>query len=162
MVFQFDGAKVRVVVKDGAPQGAAWEPWFVAKDVADVLGYVDTDQAIRDHCKNIILVGGVEMTGASDYKGSGQRAGSSFFFRIYPPVYFPGGEVEDSILKAPLIPWKYRGFYVGSKVRARRRVKGIHNVETLSFDRKIFEGLRRSTRRPFPPWRGRKIDTGEN
>lgn len=44
-----------------------------------------------------------------------------FFFAYTPTVYFSGGEVEDSILKAPLIPWKYRGFYVSSKVRARRR-----------------------------------------
>lgn len=59
-VFQFDGAKVRVVVKDG-------EPWFVAKDVAEVLGYENTAEAIRDHCKNVVLVGGSEMLGASDY-----------------------------------------------------------------------------------------------
>lgn len=31
---------VRVVMRDG-------EPWFVGKDVASALGYVDTDQAIR-------------------------------------------------------------------------------------------------------------------
>lgn len=34
--------EVRTVVKDG-------EPWFVGKDVAAILGYVDTDQAIRKH-----------------------------------------------------------------------------------------------------------------
>ena len=33
---------VRVVVKDG-------EPWFVGKDVAEVLGYKVTDQALRKH-----------------------------------------------------------------------------------------------------------------
>ena len=36
---------VRVVV---GPDG---EPWFVAKDVAEVLGYGDTAQAIRKHCR---------------------------------------------------------------------------------------------------------------
>ena len=34
--------KVRTMVKDG-------EPYFVGKDVADILGYADTDQAIRKH-----------------------------------------------------------------------------------------------------------------
>ena len=34
--------KVRTIVKDG-------EPYFVGKDVADILGYADTDQAIRKH-----------------------------------------------------------------------------------------------------------------
>jgi len=38
--FHFNGAAVRTLVQDG-------EPWFVAADVARVLGYVDTDQAIR-------------------------------------------------------------------------------------------------------------------
>jgi anti-repressor protein len=40
----FDGHSVRVVVADG-------EPWFVAKDVAAVLGYSDTAKAVRMHCK---------------------------------------------------------------------------------------------------------------
>ena len=34
--------KVRTIVKDG-------EPYFVGKDVADILGYADTNQAIRNH-----------------------------------------------------------------------------------------------------------------
>ncbi|SOE66778.1 Prophage antirepressor [Burkholderia sp. D7] len=42
--FLFDMNAVRVIVIDG-------EPWFVAKDVAEVLGYADTDKAIRAHCK---------------------------------------------------------------------------------------------------------------
>ena len=38
--------QVRVVAgEDGAP-------WFIAKDVAEVLGYKDPDQAIRKHCKS--------------------------------------------------------------------------------------------------------------
>ena len=28
------------------------DPWFVAKDVAHVLGYVPTETAIRDHCRS--------------------------------------------------------------------------------------------------------------
>lgn len=43
--FAFEGHDVRVVERDG-------EPWFVAKDVAGVLGYSDTDDAIRRHCKS--------------------------------------------------------------------------------------------------------------
>lgn len=42
--FNFGAAVVRTVVIDG-------EPWFVAKDVAKILGYEDTDGAIRKHCK---------------------------------------------------------------------------------------------------------------
>lgn len=46
--FQFalaeQSVEVRVVMRDG-------EPWFVAKDVADILGYADPDQAIRKNCR---------------------------------------------------------------------------------------------------------------
>jgi hypothetical protein len=45
-IFNFDGNNVRVIEKDG-------EPWFVAKDVAEVLGYVNTAKAVTKHCKAI-------------------------------------------------------------------------------------------------------------
>ena len=38
--FIFNDQQVRTVVRDG-------EPWFVGKDVADILGYSDTAQAVR-------------------------------------------------------------------------------------------------------------------
>lgn len=38
--------EVRTIVKDG-------EPYFVAKDVAEVLGYANPQKAIRDHCKGV-------------------------------------------------------------------------------------------------------------
>lgn len=37
---------VRVVMKDG-------EPWFVARDVAQALGYVDPADAVRRHCEKV-------------------------------------------------------------------------------------------------------------
>ncbi|WP_270375995.1 BRO family protein [Marinicauda sp. Alg238-R41] len=42
----FEGATVRTVELDG-------EPWFVARDVAAVLGYTNPHKAIRDHCKGV-------------------------------------------------------------------------------------------------------------
>ena len=45
--FQFDQANIRVVQDENG------EPWFVAKDVADVLGYTNPQKAIRDHCKGV-------------------------------------------------------------------------------------------------------------
>ena len=46
---------VRVVEHNG-------DPWFVARDVARALGYVDTTQAIRTHCEKANDFRGVEMT----------------------------------------------------------------------------------------------------
>lgn len=44
-VFQNDAfGQVRVITKEG-------EPWFVGKDVAEVLGYSNTKKAINDHVK---------------------------------------------------------------------------------------------------------------
>lgn len=45
-VFRFDGAEVRTVVIDGKVR-------FVARDVATVLGYADTVNAIKQHCKGV-------------------------------------------------------------------------------------------------------------
>lgn len=42
--FSFEGFGVRVITVEA-------EPWFVAKDVADVLGYANSRKAVADHCK---------------------------------------------------------------------------------------------------------------
>jgi len=44
IAFDFFGQILQAMSIDG-------EPWFVARDVAQLLGYVDTDYAIRAHCK---------------------------------------------------------------------------------------------------------------
>lgn len=49
--FTFEGADVRVFDRGG-------EPWFVAKDVAIVLGYANPQDAVRRHCKAARQVGG--------------------------------------------------------------------------------------------------------
>ena len=51
------------------------DPWFVAKDVAHGLGYVQTDKAIRDHCRSAR-----RMTRPNQ---PGQRGGA-WFFTIIP------------------------------------------------------------------------------
>lgn len=43
--FDFRGTAIRIINDDSG------EPLFVAKDVADLLEYADTDKAIRTHCK---------------------------------------------------------------------------------------------------------------
>lgn len=54
--FDFNGADVRVITDDNG------EAWFIARDVAELLDYVDTDQAIRTHCKGAQTYP-VEITG---------------------------------------------------------------------------------------------------
>lgn len=50
-VFNFNDTPVRVVA------GQDGEPWFVAKDVAEVLGYSNPLDAVAKHCKNSISDG---------------------------------------------------------------------------------------------------------
>lgn len=45
--FNFNSNSVRVIEKDG-------EPWFVAKDVAETLGYSRARDAIKQHCKGAV------------------------------------------------------------------------------------------------------------
>ena len=60
--FNFRGAAVRTIV---LPNG---EPGFVGKDVAERLGYADTSDAIKRHCKGSVIrlplptAGGVQQT----------------------------------------------------------------------------------------------------
>ena len=41
-IFNFEDNEVRTQVVDG-------EPWFIGKDVADILGYTNPSKAVRDH-----------------------------------------------------------------------------------------------------------------
>jgi len=44
--FTFDKLSIRLIITENSQE------LFVAKDIAKLLGYKDTDQAIRQHCKN--------------------------------------------------------------------------------------------------------------
>ncbi|WP_211315233.1 BRO-N domain-containing protein [Photobacterium lipolyticum] len=63
-VFDFNGNNVRTLVVDR-------KPMFVAKDVADVLGYVRPDEAVSAHCRYVdktSILKHSKMAGSSNYK----------------------------------------------------------------------------------------------
>lgn len=45
--FNFNNDEIRVIEQDG-------EPWFIAKDVAELLGYSRSRDAIKQHCKGAV------------------------------------------------------------------------------------------------------------
>lgn len=47
-IFSFENHEVRTLEKDG-------EIWFVAADVANSLGYINTRDAISRHCKGVVI-----------------------------------------------------------------------------------------------------------
>lgn len=54
--FTFDGCPVRAVSIDG-------EPWFVAKDVAELLGYANPSRSVENHCKALKKFNTTELVG---------------------------------------------------------------------------------------------------
>jgi len=60
--FKFNSSEVRVIEQNG-------DPMFIAKDVADLLGYSNTSEAVRTHCRNVTTIGGSVLLGSSDYAG---------------------------------------------------------------------------------------------
>ncbi len=53
LIFNYSGLQVRTLEKEG-------KPYFVAKDVAEVLGYTNSRKAVSDHCKKAERIGGNE------------------------------------------------------------------------------------------------------
>ena len=48
--FNFQDHTVRVVLDDDN------QPMFVAKDIATILGYADTNKAINTHCGGVVIL----------------------------------------------------------------------------------------------------------
>ena len=48
-VFNFHGSQIRTIEQDG-------DLWFIGKDVAEVLGYENPAEAVRDHCKTVEIL----------------------------------------------------------------------------------------------------------
>lgn len=46
-LFDFESNQIRVILDENS------NPWFVAKDVAELLGYKNPQKAVRDHCKGV-------------------------------------------------------------------------------------------------------------
>lgn len=101
-VFNFNSNSVRVVVREG-------EPWFVAKDVAKILGYSDTGQAVRMHCKNTLLVEGVGSTPSTGRGGF--REGTQLtiiperdVYRLIMRSKLPGAERFEEWVVGEVLP----------------------------------------------------------
>ena len=61
-IFNFNHHELRVLIDDSG------NPWFIAKDIAERLGYADAAQAIKDHCKKAINFTNVEKTDVNEIK----------------------------------------------------------------------------------------------
>lgn len=48
-IFNFDTIQVRTIMKGD-------EPWFIARDVAEALGYANPSEAVQDNCKRVEIL----------------------------------------------------------------------------------------------------------
>ncbi|WP_288739513.1 BRO family protein [uncultured Rheinheimera sp.] len=102
--FSHDGmlANVRIQLDDKG------QPWFVAKDVAELLGYADTAKAIRTHCKGV-----AEM--ATPSAGGEQRAKvikESDVYRLIFRSQLAAAETFEAWVVEEVLPSiRQQGFY---------------------------------------------------
>ena len=89
--------------------------WFVAKDVAESLGYTDTSQAIRKHCK-----GGVKMTLPTS--GGSQQG-----------VVIPERDVYRLIMRSKLPAAEQFEEWVVSEVLPSIRKTGGYGVQAIDW-----------------------------
>ena len=105
--FNFQDHTVRVVLDDDN------QPMFVAKDVATILGYANTNNAINTHCG-----GGVIRYPISDSLGRSQvnkRLGTDYKWQplqrycenenILPEIIYPNGYTSISAKAYPYDAW---------------------------------------------------------
>ena len=90
--------QVRVVAgEDGAP-------WFIAKDVAEVLGYKDPDQAIRKHCKCPKILKPVESTGLTNSPRGITIIPESDIYRLIMRSKLPQAEAFQDWVTTEILP----------------------------------------------------------
>jgi len=98
MPFDFCGHSVRVFEFEGAT-------WFVAKGVAEVLGYVNPQKAIRDHCKSARPVGGLNRSPLiSGLDPQTKIIPESDVYRLIMRSRLPSAEKFEEWVVADLLP----------------------------------------------------------
>jgi len=93
--FDFQGVPIRTLLVDGDT-----EPWFVASDVAKILGYSNPREAVRTHCK-----GGREMLTPS--KGGLQKTKvirEGDLYRLICNSKLPSAEVFERKVMEEILP----------------------------------------------------------
>lgn len=104
--FNFQDHTVRVVLDD------ANHPMFVAKDIATILGYADTNKAINTHCDGVVILRTV-----SDSLGRSQE------MRV---IYEP--DLYRLIFGSKLPSAQYFQNWVFEEVLPSIRTKGVYNL----------------------------------
>lgn len=110
-IYHFHGQEVRTLTIDN-------EPWFVGKDVADILGYANSRKAIFDHVDEEDKTDGVTIR---DAMGRNQN-----------PIVINESGLYSLILSSKLPQAKEFKRWVTSEVLPQIRLQGAYVSENLS------------------------------
>ena len=160
--FDFNRHKVRVINKDG-------EPWFVAKDVAEILGYARPRDAIKQHCKKAQDVGVMQFTAPiqnNDLQEFRSRYGIEPNAKIIPEpdVYrlimrsrLPAAEAFEELVVGKILPTirktgQYGGFHVPQSLPDALQLAAdqAREIETLKPNAEALERLEASEGSQIP------------
>lgn len=114
--FVFEGRGIRVFNREGIP-------WFVAKDVAEELGYTDTDQAIRNHCKHQEIFKPVDLTGMGIPNRGMCFIPESDIYRLVMRSKLPQAEKFETWVMEVVLPSlrKHGGYIAGQESMSREQ-----------------------------------------
>lgn len=142
--FSFNSAaNVRIVLVDN-------EPWFVARDIADALGYTNTKKAVLDHCKRAKPLSDIGVT--NRYPEQNQELDLQTKLIPEPDVYrlivrskLPAAEAFETWLFEEVLPSirKTGGYQVG-------QVPALSDYERIS--KAQLDELTTAVSRAFGAW----------
>ena len=119
--FDFQGHSVRVLMMGD-------EPWFVARDVARLLGYSDTAKAIRTHCKGVGETATPSNGGVQTVKIIPERD----VYRLIMRSKLPAAEAFEEWVVGEVLPSiRKTGQYTSHKVESSQDVKMLIEANRL-------------------------------
>jgi prophage antirepressor-like protein len=96
-VFNFNGMQVRTVEQNGTP-------WFVANDVAEILGYSRPRDAVKSHCKCTKLLKGVDSPLLTDSNYGITIIPESDVYRLIMRSKLPSAERFEEWVTSEVLP----------------------------------------------------------
>lgn len=93
-IFAYEGVNVRTVTIDG-------EPYFVGKDVAEVLGYKDTVNALKLHCRGVVKCHPLQTAGGMQEV---RVLAESDVYRLVISSKLPGAEKFEKWVMEEVLP----------------------------------------------------------
>ena len=124
--FDFTGHEVRILIQNG-------EPWFVAKDVAEVLGYSNHRDAIAKHCKTAMR-DGVAIRDALGREQSMVIIPERDVYRLIFRSRLPAAEqFEDWVVEEVLPALRKHGQYVINPPSTEKQPHATLNQADVQF-----------------------------